>query len=129
MTETLTFKSRIQKRPVVIQVEDDKGKVASEKKFELREMTAAQRDQYLTDLQSRFRLNKDGVAVGMKDFIGLQANLLSLCMFNEQGEPVSRDDVQTWPASCVTQLFKAAKEINHLADETKAAELESAKND
>ncbi len=98
--------------PVVLQSPD-----GTEESYELREMTAAGRDSYLTKLGERTRLNTEGKPVGLKNFDGVQAELLALCFYNSKGERVSMKLIQTWPAAAVTTLYKAAQKLNHIGQE------------
>lgn len=95
--------------------------------YELQEMNAASRDRYLDKLQKRMATDASGKAMGIKRFEGMQADLISQCMFHvKTGLLVSDTVIQTWPASVVTELFNAAQEMNRLKGEE--AETET-KND
>lgn len=107
--ETLQFKLQTQVRPV--EIEDDNGNV---KKYELREISAAQRDRYMNSLTKRFRLDNTGKPCGIKDFEGLHASLISLCLYNEQGTLVTPQEVNAWPAHVTQTLYKAAESLNKL---------------
>lgn len=96
---------------VAIALADDAG---NEQTYQLREMTAAQRDVYLDGISSRMRLGPDGKSVGIKKFDGMQADLLSLCLFGPDGKLVPTAEIQKWPSSVVGQLFSLAQEINRL---------------
>lgn len=108
---------------LLIALADDAGK---EQSYKLQEMTAAQRDRYLDGITGRMRLGPDGKSVGIKKFDGMQADLLSLCLFGPDGNLVAADEIQKWPSSVVGQLFTLAQQVNHL--EGKAMET-PAKND
>lgn len=109
----LDFSLETVKHPVVLRVP---GSAALS--FELRELTAAGRDTYLDRLNARLQIGKDGNAAGLKRFEGMQAELLTLCLFHTDGkQTVTAQEIQKWPASVVNDLFKAAQEINHLNEE------------
>lgn len=91
-------------------------------KLEIREMTAALRDKYLDTMSDRCRLDAKGAPCGIKKFEGMNAELLVLCLFKEDGKPVTKEEIQKWPGSVVTSLFEAAQRINHLLKEEKEAE-------
>ena len=80
---------------------------------ELREMTASQRDAYLQKLQTRMERSADGTPVGVSNFQGLQAELISSCLFRG-GELVLSQEIQEWPAKLVTDLYKEAQVLNGL---------------
>lgn len=83
--------------------------------YELREMTAAARDQYLDQLADRMRLDKDDKPCGLKKFKGHQAELLSKCLFQAaDNQLVPAEEIQKWPASIVSQLFDAAQTLHAL---------------
>jgi len=98
-------------KSVVITLADGAG---LEQEYTLREMTAAQRDRYLDGISGRMRLGPDGKSVGIKKFDGMQADLLSLCLFGPDGNLAAADEIQKWPSSVVGQLFTMAQEINSL---------------
>lgn len=116
----MNLKLTSSKTPVVL--EDVGGKTHT---YELREMTAAQRDGYLDRLSARMGKDEEGKRALTK-YEGLQADLISSCLFNEEGKAVEKDIIQTWPAAAVDQLFKEAQKLNRL-DGEKAPE-DPAKN-
>jgi len=97
------------------------------KAYELREMTSLARDQFLDKLAARTRLDAQGRPVGLSKFEGLQSELLSRCLFHD-GKAVDPKDIQTWPSSVVSELYKKAQEINHLSEATQEQAVEEAKN-
>jgi len=108
---------------VEIQLADAEGK---EQTYCLREMTAADRDRYLDGISGRMRIAPDGKSLGVKKFDGMQADLLSLCLFGPDGKLVAADEIQKWPSSVVGQLFIIAQQINRL--DGKSALDDPAKN-
>lgn len=120
MSKVLEFTLATQTIPVVIKTTD--GKILN---LELREMTAAQRDKHLDSVSSRMSFDADGKPVGIKKFDGMQADLLVLCLWRTDGNGVSTEEIQKWPAAVVSQIHAKAQEMNHLA---KAEEDEPEKN-
>lgn len=104
----LRFSLKTQTIPVFI--EDQTGKTVS---YTLREMTAADRDDYLDGLRQRIVNTPDGKQT-IGNFKGMQADLLALCLKNPDGGDVTKEEIQAWPAPVVSDLFKAAQELNHL---------------
>lgn len=98
------------------------------KTYELREMTSLVRDQFLDKLTARARLDAGGRPVGVSKFEGLQSDLLSRCLYHE-GKPVPSSEIQGWPSSVVSELYKRAQEINHLNEEAEKKALEEVKKD
>ena len=129
--EPLKFTSSIETRSVVI--EDPKDNKQTQ--FEIREMTAADRDKYMQTLSRRFNYDKEGKPCGLKTFTGLHAELLTLCMYQVQpsGEftLVKKELLDSWPGGNVLQLYKEAQRLNHLSErevENKPSPVEEAKN-
>jgi len=89
--------------------------------YELREMRAADRDTYLDTVSDRLRLDANGKPAGIKKFDGMQADLVSRCLFSKaDGKPVKRDIIQGWPSSVVQGLYSEAQKLNKLnVDEEK----------
>lgn len=109
---TLQFNLKKNSIPVVIEDGD-----ATPLNLTLVEMSAAQRDQYLDSIQARMGYDVKGSPTGLKKFDGLQADLLTRCLLKEDGKMVTREQVQGWPSSIVSDLFKAAQKLNHLNKE------------
>lgn len=111
MKEELKLSLVNQILPVTLEGEE------GEKKYELREMTAASRDSYLTQMSSRIKIGEDGKPT-VKKFDGMQASLLTLCLFKkEDGKAVPEPEIQKWPSSVVSELFKQAQLLNHLSED------------
>lgn len=121
----LQFKLVINKITVTLEAPDG----ASSADYELREMTAASRDSYLDRLSDRMRIDAAGKPAGLKRYAGLQADLVSQCLFNDKGEPVPAVEIQKWPSAVVGSLFKSAQELNKLGqDEEETASESEPKN-
>lgn len=86
--------------------------------YTLSELTGVQRDEYLNDTASRMKFDGQGKAQGVKDFKGMQAKLVSLCLTKGSGgAPVTVETINTWPASVVSALFKEAQKLSGLEAE------------
>jgi hypothetical protein len=86
-------------------------------------MSAANRDKYLNALAAR--MHGEGEGRHVKNFDGMHADLLVLCLFRKD-KPVAREEIQGWPAKATQMLFDAAQELNGLGkldekDEAKKA--------
>jgi len=95
--------------PIVLKDVDGKKPLS----LELREMTAAQRDKHLDSIRARATLGEKGELV-INRFEGMQADLLVLCLFRSDGNGVSREEIQKWPAAVVQKIYDAAQELNSL---------------
>ncbi len=93
-------------------------------KYTLIEMTGKQRDAFLDDIGGRMKFIA-GKSAGMKNYDGLQAFLVALCLIDKKGDNVKKEVIQSYPSSVQTKLFKAAQELNGLDDES----AEQVKND
>lgn len=92
------------------------------KKYVIREMISAMRDDYLNAVGSRLKGDKAG-GQRIGDFKGLQAALLTRSMFDlETGKLVTEAFVQSLPASIQNKLFKKSKEISALGKEAEEEE-------
>jgi hypothetical protein len=97
------------------------------RKMELREMLASDRDKYLDGLSKRVRIDGAGKPAGVKDFDGMQAALITRCLY-EGEKQVPMSEIQTWPASVVGELFEACQKLNKLNDkESEEVETEAKK--
>jgi len=120
----LKFTLLVSSIPVVL--EGGNGKPQD---YELREMTAAVRDAYLDTLGDRVQMDKDGKPGGVTKFDGLQADLVSRCLFlRVDGSKVTRETIQGWPASTVASLFDEAQKLNHLTAITEKDAVVVSKN-
>lgn len=110
MKKELKFKLQPAKSPV--ELENTGGTVIN---YELREMFASERDAYLDTIRDRMKYSKDGKPVGVGKFDGMHADLLTRTLFNTTSDqPVTKAEVQQWPASVTAELFRAAQELSGL---------------
>ncbi len=87
----------------------------SEKMYKMREMSAAQRERYLSDIAKNMNFNKKtGKPCGVKSFDGVSSMLLCLCLVDDTGKALSPAQIQEFPATAQTALVKVANEINGL---------------
>jgi len=102
-----------------------------ERRWKLRELNGTERNQYLDKMSSRFKIGKDGKAVGIKNFDGFQADLLRASLLDEKGEPVSAEVIEALPSSTQQELFKRAQRLSGLdteAQESKGEDEDEEKN-
>lgn len=124
--ETLVLKLEVQARRIELEGKDGGS-------FEIREMDSATRDKYLDLLSARAKVTDKGEVVGIKKMDGMHAELLTRCMYKiddidhtkETRVPV--EQIQAWPSSVVTQLYRMAQELSHLNTKQKDGETESKK--
>lgn len=100
-----------------------KGK---EESFILKEMEGPDRDNWMNHLSKRMIKDKDGTRTNtLKSYDGIQATLLSMCVYDESNKLVPQEVITKWPAKMQTDLFRRAQKMSGLGDESE----EEAKND
>ena len=114
MAEVLRLKAELAEVEVVLEPKDEDGE---EKKFILRELIGKQRNKYMNKMTDRIRISPQGKVLGMKNFDGMQADLLSKCLYNDQDELVSVEEIEELPASTQQALFQKAQELSGLNQE------------
>ena len=115
----LTFQLILKEEPV--NITDKQGE---KKKYTLRELTSQQRAKFLNGLGSRVKYTKSGKTKGLNNHEGLQESLLAMCLFNEDMQPIKKDDMQEWPAGMLSELFEAAQELSGMVDNKEEGEDE-----
>lgn len=103
----LTFKLKTKTWPVTMENAD-----GQEVKYEIRELKANVRDKYVDRLQGRLKLNSKGEVIGLTQYAGMQADLLTICMHTEEGKLVDKPTLDQWPGTTVQKLFHAAQTLN-----------------
>lgn len=93
--------------------------------FKLQALLASERDAYLDVL--RTRMKESGKSAELTSFKGMQSELVSMCLLDEQGNPVSKETIQGWPAIVVDTLFKECQRMNSLGDSAKDAKDDAGK--
>lgn len=101
----------LKKNDIPVTLESEQGK----QELKLVEMSAAVRDQYLDTMVGRMNVVNGQPTI--KKFDGMQSDLLSRCLVKEDGKLVTPSEIQSWPASVVTNLFEEAQKLNNLNKE------------
>lgn len=97
-------------QPVDLEVEE--GSVV---RYFVKEMSGAQRDEYLNKTAQKSRLDANGEVVGLKDYKGLYSNLLAFCLYDDGGKLVPESKIQEWPDAAQRALYEMANELNGMA--------------
>lgn len=92
----------------------------------LTELTGAQRDAYVTASSQRVKQDTKGNTKNV-DMTGYQADLISLSLIKGDGTRYSKEEIQKWPASAQSQLYKMARKLSALRSSD--IEDDEAKND
>lgn len=114
MQEVLKFNLTREEIPVVLVDKD-----GVERKYVLREMLGRDRDAYLTQMSKKMKFNDKGKVCGISSFDGLNAQLLSRCLYDENDEAVDIETIQDLPSRVQSDLFKTAQKMNALDEEGK----------
>ena len=109
MAEVLRLKAELAEVEVVLETEE-----GEERKFVLKELIGKQRNKYMNKMTDRIRISPQGKVLGMKNFDGMQADLLSKCLYNAEGELVTVDEIEELPASTQQALFQKAQDLSGL---------------
>ena len=121
MSEILELSLALRELPVVLV---DKG--GNKKKYVLRELNGERRDKYLNSAAKKMSFDAGGDMTGVTDYQGLQSSLVAMCLFDESGEPVTEQEIQSsFPCTTITALFSKAQELSGLSGRA----VEQAKND
>lgn len=119
----------LERQEVPVKLKDPKtGTVHN---YVLVELDGNGRDKYLNNLGGRIRTKTDGSPAGVKNFDGLQSNLVARALFRIEGgteqedgtiiggtrESVSEATIQSWPSRVQSALFDRVKAISGLDDE------------
>ncbi len=85
--------------------------------YTLREMTGLARDKWRNDQKKRIEVSKDGQSATVRDHRNVQAELITLCLFDPSGQPVPVDEIAQWPSSLQEDLFQECQTLNTLTAE------------
>lgn len=110
MSNVLEFSTKIKKLPVKI----------DGKQYTIQELNGEERDLYMD-----MGLPRLGEDKKLKTVKGMQADLLSICLRDSNGELVSKKTILAWPGAVQGGLFEAARDLSGLDE----ASEEEAKND
>lgn len=111
----MRFSLKREEIPVVLETED-----GTEKKAVLREMSGRERDAYLNKMSSKVNFNSKGELSSIKNYDGLQASLLSMCLYDEDGKLIPIEEIQKFPTKTQATLYKEAQKMNALDSKTEA---------
>jgi hypothetical protein len=94
-----------------VDIEDEAGKTTT---YLLKEMTGTQRDQYVSNMMKRTKFDGEGKILQMGDITGMQASLISMCLYDPQGQLVPPTFINAMPATSQNLLFEACSRLNGL---------------
>jgi len=107
--DELKFNLKLKEVPVCI-VDID----CNEKQYTLRELAGDERNTWLNSMRKRIQIGPGGKVASITNFKGLQESLLSICLLDEERQPVSEEKLNKWPGGVLTALFLKAQELSGL---------------
>ena len=91
--------------------------------YTLKEMDGIEPGKWRAEMGDRAKFNAAGSVIGMKTYTGVEASLISRCLFDPQDRPVSKDTITGWSTSAQQNLVRLCEKLNGLdkesADEAK----------
>jgi len=117
--ETLVITTKLKEIPVMIDGES----------YRIREMTGAELSNWRKMDGSSVTVDEEGRAtitgLNMKD---PEVELLSLCLWTEDGKRVSAQTIRMWSTTALQSLYKIAQDLNGLTKESRKKLEAEAKN-
>lgn len=104
----LRFSVTLKSIPVEI---EEEGKV---KTYTLRELKGPDRDAWLNVLSKRMKFDAKGTPQGISNYAGMFSGLVAKCLYDEKGQLVPEEVIQSWPAPVSMQLYLEAQKLSGL---------------
>lgn len=121
--EPLDFTLELETRPVTFRMKD-----GTEHKMKLQELDGEGRDKYISLMSSKVQFSaQTGKPVGLKNYTGVDIELLHMCLIDSSGCKVSKVFIGKIPGKFMDKLAKAAMKLSGLEPEKEA--VKAAKND
>lgn len=100
------------KTQAVVIYDEDENRIEAE----IRSLTGANRDRYMTEDAKRVKVSADGKTFQVNDLTDQQASLISMCLY-VAGKQVKIEDIRQWPADAQEHLFHACRRLNGMTKE------------
>lgn len=107
--EKLSLSLKRNEREVELTSEDGVTKV-----YTIIEMTGMQRDLYISSVMKKGKFDADGKISPQGDISGLQASLISMCLYDNDHKLVPPSFIHAMPTTTQNALFEACSKINGL---------------
>lgn len=104
-----------------VKLENPDGTVSN---YTLKELTGEERDKYLSGMAKKMKTGPDGKPIGLRDFEGIEADLIFLSLYDEKGKNVPTATIAKYPSRVQRMLFQAAQKLSGL-DETAEEEAKN----
>lgn len=86
------------------------------REFTIEEMLGGERQEWQKRQRARYGVDYQGQPAGIADFVGLEADLISCCLKDENGKPVPKGIVQGWPSGLQAALYQMCLSINSVSE-------------
>jgi len=86
------------------------------REFLVQEMLGGERQQWQKRQRARYGVDYQGQPAGIADFEGMEADLISCCLLDENGKAVPKGIVQGWPSSLQSALYQICLSINSVSE-------------
>jgi hypothetical protein len=120
--EPVVLSIRGYRREKKVKIETAKG---VETVFTLKEMFGGDRQKWQVEQRARYGVDYGGQPAGIANYEGMEAALISRCMFDSNDRPVPTATIQAWPSSTQAGLWRLCIDLNAISDK----ELEKLKVD
>lgn len=120
--DSLVLKIKTIRKRRQVEIEDENGVVQT---MTLVEMTGIEKGKYLNSMGTRTKYDQNGKPVGVRDFTGLEASLISKCLYSEDGKSVPEEKINRWPVSAQDALMKACLKMNAMDEASREKEKNS----
>jgi hypothetical protein len=124
MSEMQVFS--LTRKSVPVRLSLDGGK---EVEYSIRELDGQQRDKILADFTSSSNYDSVTGEVKVTSVEGLMARLLEKTLYDDRGDLVPFDDIQSFPASAVDALYEISADLNGFVDKKKKKDVEDEDDD
>lgn len=86
------------------------------KRFVVREMLGADRQKWQKRQRARYGTDFQGQPAGVAEFEGMEADLISCCLFDENNRAVPASTVNGWGSSVQSFLYQLCLAINAISE-------------
>lgn len=81
------------------------------KEYILRCMEGFEREKYIDEFSAKVRFDAAGKPLGLKNYKGMETDLLSRCLWTPDGKRVPREWVNGLPPTVLSSLYKRAEKL------------------
>lgn len=89
--------------------------------FVIKTMKNRAKTEWQNSMGDKLKYDRNGKPVGLAKYDGVEASLITRCMFHPDGRAVTAEEIDEWPAPLVTAAFKECQDVNGLTPESEDA--------